>query len=305
MAYNGLNGSLLWKRPSRNEVFGSAIFQDITGDGIKDVFITGRQAQLLAINGANGSLIWDYFPYSVNPADSGLYNFYNPQFINDVNNDSFPDILVCNGGDHSAPEWETNRPPGYLMIVNGLNGALIAKAVVPDSAETYCSPIVADIQNNGTQWILYGTGGENLGGSFWASQLSDLLNNTLTNSVELASDLSKGFIAPASIYKTPDNSYDIFIQAFGGKVSKIKGSDFSTTWNYQLQGTESSAAPTIGRFSSDLNPDVFLVLFKGIAPSYSDFYQVMLDGETGQVLFKDSIGKSNYAAAAAIDLDNN
>jgi len=62
MAYNGLNGSLLWKRPSRNEVFGSAIFQDITGDGIKDVFITGRQAQLLAINGANGSLIWDYFP---------------------------------------------------------------------------------------------------------------------------------------------------------------------------------------------------------------------------------------------------
>lgn len=305
MAYNGLNGSLLWKRPSRNEVFGSAIFQDITGDGIKDVFITGRQAQLLAINGANGSLIWDYFPYSVNPADSGLYNFYNPQFINDVNNDSFPDILVCNGGDHSAPDWQTDRPPGYLMIVNGLNGVLIAKAVVPDSAETYCSPIVADIQNNGTQWILYGTGGESLGGSFWASQLNDLLNNTLTNSVELASNLSKGFIAPASICKTPDNSYDIFIQAFGGKVSKIKGSDFSTTWNYQLQGTESSAAPTIGRFSSDLYPDVFIVLFKGIAPSYSDFYQVMLDGETGQVLFKDSIGKSNYAAAAALDLDNN
>jgi hypothetical protein len=31
----------------------------------------------------------------------------------------------------------------------------------------------------------------------------------------------------------------------------------------------------------------------------------MLNGETGQVLFKDSIGKSNYAAAAALDLDNN
>ena len=26
MAYNGLNGNLLWKRASRNEVFGSAIF---------------------------------------------------------------------------------------------------------------------------------------------------------------------------------------------------------------------------------------------------------------------------------------
>ena len=305
MAYNGINGTLLWKRPSRNEVFGSAIFQDITGDGIKDVFISGRQAQLLAINGADGSLIWDYFPYAINPADSGLYNFYNPQFISDVNNDSFSDILVTNGGDHSAPDWETNRPPGYLMVINGLNGELIAKAVVPDSAETYCSPIVADIQNDDTQWILYGTGGENLGGSLWASKLEELLANDLSNSVQLAYDLNRGFIAPASICKTADNTYDIFVQAFGGKVSKIKGSDFSTTWNYQLQGTESSAAPTIGKFSNDLTADVFLVLFKGIAPSYTDFYQVMLDGETGEVLFKDSIGKSNYAAAAAVDLDNN
>lgn len=305
MAYDGTDGSLLWKRPSRNEIFGSAIFQDITGDGIKDVFITGRQAQLLAINGADGSLIWDYFPYAVNPADSGLYNFYNPQFITDVNNDSFSDILVSNGGDHAAPDWQTDRPPGFLMVVNGLTGMMIAKAVVPDSAETYCSPIVADIQNNGTQWILYGTGGENLGGTFWASQLDDLLNNTLTNSIELASDLNKGFIAPASICKNQANSFDIFIQSFGGNVTKISGNDFSEIWNYQLQGTESSAAPTIGRFSNDLTPDVFLVLFKGIAPSYSDFYQVMLDGQTGQVLFKDSLGKSNYAAASALDLDNN
>ena len=78
IAINGANGSLLWKRPSRNEVFGSAIFMDITNDGISDVFISGRQAQLLAINGATGALIWDYFPYNVNPGDSGLYNFYNP-----------------------------------------------------------------------------------------------------------------------------------------------------------------------------------------------------------------------------------
>ena len=67
MAVNGHDGTLLWKRPARNEVFGSALFLDITNDGIKDVFMVGRQAQLLAINGQNGSLIWDYFPYNVNP----------------------------------------------------------------------------------------------------------------------------------------------------------------------------------------------------------------------------------------------
>ena len=63
MAINGSNGSLLWKRPARNEVFGSALFLDITNDGIKDVFMVGRQAQLLAIDGQNGNLLWDYFPY--------------------------------------------------------------------------------------------------------------------------------------------------------------------------------------------------------------------------------------------------
>ena len=47
MAYNGLDGSLLWKRSSRDELFGSAIFQDLTSDGIDDVIISGRSGQLL------------------------------------------------------------------------------------------------------------------------------------------------------------------------------------------------------------------------------------------------------------------
>jgi hypothetical protein len=306
MAYNGLNGNLLWKRASRNEVFGSAIFQDITGDGVKDVFIPGRQAQLLAINGSNGSLIWDYFPYGTNPADSGLYNFYNPQFIQDVNGDNIQDILVSNGGDHNAPAWQTNRPPGYLMVVNGLNGSLLAKAVMPDSAETYCSPIVADIQNNGTKWILYGTGGENLGGSFFACPLNDLLqNNALTNSITLATNPNKGYIAPASVEKDGQNAFDIYIQCFDGAITKIKGSSFGTVWTTTIPNTESSAALVLGKFNADFSPDVFAVLFKGVAPSYTDFYQVVLNGDNGNIEYIDSIGTMHYASANAVDIDNN
>ena len=40
MAYNGVDGSLLWKRSSRDELFGSAIFQDLNSDGINDVIIS-------------------------------------------------------------------------------------------------------------------------------------------------------------------------------------------------------------------------------------------------------------------------
>ncbi|MEY3728255.1 MAG: hypothetical protein RL098_1732, partial [Bacteroidota bacterium] len=304
MAYNGLNGNLLWKRASRNEVFGSAIFMDITNDGIKDVFMVGRQAQLLAINGANGNLLWDYFPYNTNPADSGLYNFYNPQFIADVSGDGFQDILIANGGDHAAPVWDTTRPPGHLMVVNSLNGQLIAKAVVPDSAETYCSALVADVQGNGTQWILYGTGGETLGGSFWACPLTLLLNNTLSGSIPLLTDPNLGYIAPASLIKTPGNTYDIIVQSYGGKVTKIKGSNWSQLWSYELPNTESSAEPVIGNFTGNFVPDVFLSLSKGTSSSYTDYYQVLLDGATGQEVRKDSIGELQFASGNAIDLNN-
>ena len=307
MAFNGTDGTLLWKRSSRNEVFGSPVFQDITNDGIKDVFISGRQAQLLTINGSNGQLIWDYFPYAVNPADSGLYNFYNPQFIPDVNNDGKPDLLVTNGGNHAAPDWETNRPPGHLMIINSMNGQLIAKAVVPDSAETYCSPLVVDVQGNGNLWILYGTGGETLGGSFWACPLNDLLqSNSLMNSIQLDTDSQKGYIAPAAVSKNMNNSHDIVIQSFGGKVKKIKGADFEQIWAYQLPNSESSAEPVLGNFvGGDNVPDVLAIIFKGIAPSYSEFYQVLINGATGEVEFQDSLGTFTYLSANAMDFDNN
>lgn len=305
MAYNGVDGSLLWKRPARNEVFGSAIFQDITADGINDVFIVGRSAQLLAINGTNGNLIWDYFPYGTNPVDSGLYNFYNPQFIDDVDGDSYPDILVSNGGDHAAPAWESNRPAGRLMVISALTGDLIAQDTVPDGAETYCSPLVLDVQNNGNKWILYGTGGENFGGHFYMALLDDLINNnTLSGSIELAADPNKGFIAPASVYKKANGVYDIYIQSFDGKLTRIKGEGLNAIWTYQKPGTESSAAPTIGNFTGDMTPDVMLVLLKGIAPSYTDYYQVVLDGNTGEVTFIDSLGAIHFASGNAADLNN-
>ena len=305
MAINGSNGQLLWKVPTRNEVFGSAVFQDVTNDGIKDVFITGREAQFYAIDGSDGSVIWDFYPYGTDPADSGWYNFYTPQFISDVDGDTFMDLLVTNGGDHSAPEWETNRPPGHIMVLSSQTGNILSNVVVPDSAETYCSPVVVDLQNNGDGWVLFGTGGENLGGSFYACPLDSIVNNNSNGAIALASDSQKGYIAPASVhFNDQTGANDFIFISFDGKVEKVNGADFSSLWTFQHTGTETSAAPVIGNFTGDLTPDVFLTLFKGVAPSFSDFYQVMLDGATGELKFIDSLGQLNYSSGNAVDINN-
>jgi len=101
MAFNGASGELLWNVPVRNQIVGSAIFNDIDNDGIKDVFIGGRSAQLYAISGKTGKKIWEFLPTEASmdlANDTTLLNFFNPQWVPDMDNDGLKDLLVSFGG---------------------------------------------------------------------------------------------------------------------------------------------------------------------------------------------------------------
>ena len=304
LAFDGATGSSLWVTPSYDEVFSSAVFNDINNDNVPDVFIGGRNSQFFALNGVDGTVIWEAFPQGTGliPSDSGWYNFYSGQVIPDQNADAIDDILVANGGDHNANPWDP-RPPGHLMILSGATGSVLAKAVMPDSNETYCSPVIADLQNNGTLQVVFGTGGENHGGAMWVANFSDLVNNDLSNSIMLSSNSSKGFIAPASLADFNGNGYlDIIIQSYSGEIMRFDGLTLTQQWSVVVANSESSAAPVIGNFiGGDLTPDVFAVCNKGVAPSFFDHYQVMINGETGQVEWKDSISDLHFASANAFD----
>ena len=131
---------------TRNEMFNSPQFFDYNEDGIDDILIGGRDAELRLIDGANGDLIWEFWDNETNPNDEGWYNFYTSQIIEDQTGDGFPDILAANGGDHSILYTENpNRPPGHIMIIDGFNGSEFKTAVVPDSNETYLSPLILSL----------------------------------------------------------------------------------------------------------------------------------------------------------------
>lgn len=60
VALDGRNGQMLWKVKAIDQIFGSAALRDLNGDGIMDAVIGGRSAELKAIDGATGKLIWKF-----------------------------------------------------------------------------------------------------------------------------------------------------------------------------------------------------------------------------------------------------
>ncbi len=301
MAIDGESGDVLWTKENGNEWFLSAQVFDQNNDLIPDILIGGRDAELQLINGFNGDLIWEFWQSEENPNDYGWYNFYNPQIIDDINNDGYFDILCANGGDHSLDAIETDRPPGHIMILDAISGDILKSAVVPDSNETYMSPLYFNDK------ILFGTGGETIEGNLWVANLNDLLSEDLTNSSPILSNLELGMIAPPSLaHLNNDNILDIVAQSFDGKITAIDGNNLDILWQVIIPGTESAASPIIGNFTTDDHyADVFATLYVGAESSYSDFYQLMINGKTGEIEFMDSIGDFNFSTPIAFDSNQN
>lgn len=320
-AFDGATGEVLWQIPGRGQLFGSAIFNDITNDNIPEIYINGRASQLKCINGATGELIWQFLPLAdtIQPAlnpnwyslytDLGWYNFYNLQLIDDVDNDNVKDILAANGGNHIAPIFDTiNRVPGNLMILSGDDGEIITMAQVPDGRETYMSPIIRDIDNDGILDIIYGTGGENLRGGLWRTTLPDLLAGDISTSTMLMYTNPKGFIAPPMLADfNLDGTLDIVVCSYNGHTVAFDGETNQQLWDVTIplpsSQRETNSTPTIGQYTDDQVPDVFTTINHGIAPSLFTSIQLMINGATGQIEWQDTLGFIYIGTATSIDYD--
>ncbi|MDA7502159.1 PQQ-binding-like beta-propeller repeat protein [Chitinophagales bacterium] len=306
LAFNGANGDLLWSASAHDQIFGSPAFLDVNNDGQQDVIIGGRAAELMALDGTTGEIIWEFFTAEegVNPADLGWYQFYTPAIVPDQDGDGLADLLVANGGDPTILLPNEPRPPGKIMVLSSASGEILANAEVPDGQETYMSPLFIDFWNDGNGDVLFGTGGETKAGSLWRIALADLMTNSLVNAAALVSSGSKGFIAPPSIADlNEDNIADIISHSYDGRVTAINGANNEQIWEYTVPG-ETNASPGIGFFNDDDVPDVFSSFAFGIAPAFTGFTQLMIDGATGELIRQDSLGVAQFSSPVVLDYDN-
>ena len=302
IALNGKNGEMLWKVSAKDQMFGSATLKDVNNDGVLDIFIGGRSAELMAIDGKSGRVLWRFkVPKS---QKKEWFNFYNPQFIVDQNNDGFEDILVSNGGDVMAEPNDPNRPAGYLVILDGQNGQLISRARMPDGKETYMSVSILPHESSTFRNVIYGTGGETIGGNLFVTSLSEILEGDLSKSVKLDSSNTKGFIGPAVwVDINKDDNPDIVTNSVDGRLLAFDGITHKKIWSVQVQDSEAYSSVAVGNFVNDSVPDFFVSYAQGVWPNLEWSKQVMVDGRNGAIEFEDTLGYYQTSTPVVADLN--
>ena len=78
-----------------------------------------------------------------------------------------------------------------MIFVSGKSGKILKVFPTPDHAETYFSPVVY-LSQNGTQLVVFGTGGETHSGGLFVIQLKKLIQGLVNQAIKIASKKGKG-----------------------------------------------------------------------------------------------------------------
>jgi len=259
---------------------------------------------MYAIDGSSGKIIWQYWTKGLaDSREAGVFNFFTTQWLEDQNGDRFQDLLAANGGDAFAKANQKNRPQGNIWIVSGKTGEKLVEVQVPHEREIYYAPHVN--YNNGKENpnIIFGTGGEAVDGKLWETSLEELKKNELNNARIIATDDEKGFIVNSIMADlNADGKLDIINSRMSGKIAAYDALTHNTIWSHSFPGYEGYTAPTVGFFTNDDIPDVFVFMAHGTFPNYDHFTAHMIDGKLGHLLYTDTLALSQFASALAIDV---
>lgn len=224
IAIDGLTGEVIWDLATAGHMFGSPVFYDISNDNIDDVIIGGRNKNLFAINGNTGEVIWQYdYQFESTPIlQHARFNFYNGSLIPDQNGNGTKEYLTVNGGNWDAiPSVTEDRFPGVLMVFDSQTGEILAADTMPGGKESYLSPVVFTLTGNDEPHIIFGTGGETIGGHLYRAALSDLMSRNLKKSTIIRSTEGHGFISPPAIADLNKDGYmDVISISHNSKIGR-------------------------------------------------------------------------------------
>lgn len=298
IAFEGATGKELWRHYSDHELYGINCAVDLNKDDVVDCFAGGRAGAFQAVSGKDGSLLWNF---GKQDAKNDIMNLYTPQVISDLDGDGVSDILVIHGGDPLQEPGSPHRLSGRILIMSGRTGKVISWTGVPDGRESYYSPQVYSWPD-GTQFVLFGTGGETHGGSLWLIKLEEVIRGNINKARALYTDKYKGVMTPPVLVDlTGDGIEDIVIPVFNSTVLALDGYNFEQIWNWTLPMSESYNTPAPGYYNDDNVPDFLIKYAHGPGfPVYYHSVTTVLDGRTGRPLIEPPIRDTVGAQASGL-----
>ena len=199
-AFSGLDGSLRWETEIGGWTYHAGSFGDLSGDGVPDVVLGDYSATLWAIDGADGSVLWQsglagehyvFGPTAMGDLDgdgdlevvvaAGKLHVYdaggNEQWsaalpahslrgpvLTDVDGDALPDIVLAMGGPR-------------LQVYRGEDGENIIDRKLADEGDMDFQPAVADLDGDGVNdvFVVYGRGRSDVPEDNWGRALAQTL----------------------------------------------------------------------------------------------------------------------------------
>ncbi|XP_033726834.1 uncharacterized protein LOC117316365 [Pecten maximus] len=308
-ALRGYDGEVLWRERVYSSVtlINCADF-DVDKDGYKDCILCGRPAGVQAVSTRTGKTVWFGDKSLMFP----MWNTFQVLALPDFDGDGVPEVLVPNGGDPEKDPEDHDRAAGRLLILSGATGQTIGHRYLemPDSKETYFSPVMYTCED-GSQYILFGSGGETVPGDFMMISLPDFyryvtekdgnvpgvqgqydqwpdkLRDPTTGIITIYKGTLKGVMVPPVIVDVDgDGVFDIMASVYDGKNILYNGKDLRIMWSADFSGQESYSTPSPGHFDDDGTLDFMTHWSIGEWPVYNHSQAVILSGKTGEIIWK-------------------
>ncbi|XP_032688861.1 uncharacterized protein LOC116852515 isoform X1 [Odontomachus brunneus] len=288
LALNGKTGETIWTHWTAHAIFSVDCGIDLTSDKIKDCIISGRGGILQAINGHDGTNIWE-IPTQRPATSTGqqiILDVCDARFVTDMDGDGIGDVIASH-----VMQTDTVRKSN-MLVISGKKGSIIRNINLPESEQLFIAPQILVHPDGENVFILATNSQKEAGGLYIVSQANIFYGDLQLR--ELYHDTGKGALLPPILIDiTSDGIEDIVAAMFNSTIMAYDGLTFEPIWNYTVPNSEVISIPIPGYYNDDDVPDFMVKHQIGAGfPTYYYTVATVVDGRNGQSLLEKSIEDS-------------
>ncbi|XP_015584777.1 uncharacterized protein LOC107262760 isoform X2 [Cephus cinctus] len=260
---------------------------DLTSDRIKDCIASGRGGILHAINGHDGSSIWE-LPLQdlATPGQQRILDVYDARYMPDIDEDGVGDVIAS----HTLQSGGTRN--SEILILSGKTGSIIHSVALPETEQLFLAPQTF-IHPDGENIFVIATSSQRQSGGLYIVPQSNLIYGDLKLRKLHHKAGKKVLLSPVLADITSDGTEDIIAAMLNSTIIAYNGITFEQIWNYTVPNSEVISVPIPGYYNDDDVPD-FMVKHQ-IGPGFPNYYYTVatvIDGKTGKVLLEKSVEDS-------------